>query len=519
MGGTDQAIKTVFKGAAFVFLGVFFSKFATYLYRILMARWLGPDQYGLFSLAFSVFMIGMLFTKIGIPAGVTRFVSKYRGKEDAARIRGTIFSGLEITLPLGFVAGAVLFFASPFIATQVFHEPGVAPVLRIFAVTLPIRTFVKNVMQVFKAFQRMDYFTLVEHVVQSIVLVLITAALIYTGHGVIGAAAAYALSMVVAAVFGFYLLQTRIFPLIGADHAVVRERRELLWFSLPLLGSSMVGVISGQIDTIMLGFFSNTSAADVGVYNAAMPTGRLISAFGMAFGTILFPVITEHLARGEEESAVSIASITMRWTVAVAFPVTLLLTVFSGTILRALFGQAYMAGSFVLAIMAGAALLNATVNPLTKFLKAKDMTQWIFVNSVITTVLNVPLNVALIPVYGIAGAGIATVAAGVLGSLLATVEVVGLLRIRPSLRGLHVPVISSLVSGSGVYLAAKYLLGIIPFWVLIPAGIVFVVLYATLFLLMGGLRREDVVVLNALEERVGMNLQPWKRLVSKLAGE
>lgn len=510
----ERSLKTVMKGAGIVFVGVFVSKALTYLYRILMARMLGPEEYGLFSIAFSVFMMAMFFGKAGVPQGLNRFVAKYIGKEDDARIRGTIRAAFQITLPASIITAASLFLLAPFLGAQVFNEPGVTPLIRIFAVAIPLRTFLKNVTVVFEAFKRMDYFSAVEHVFQSILLVVLTAGLIYAGYGVIGAAAAYALSIMMAAALGFYLLQTRVFSVVGETELV---RRELVWFSLPLFASGMIGTIAGDIDNFMLGYFANTSAADVGIYNAAMPTGRLIQALGIPFSTILFPVITEHLARDESEDALAVASAALRWTVAMVFPATLLLIFFSAPILRFLFGEAYVGGYIVLAIIATSAFINVVLTPINKFLPARDKTTWMMANSIAATLLNILLNIVLIPQYGILGAGIATTASISLGGVFSTIEAVLFLGVRPRLRGLAVPVVASGVSATVVYLGTKAAFGIVPFWVLIPAGIVFLLLYGTLFLLLGGLREEDVMVLKAVERRTDADLEPLKKAVRKLS--
>jgi len=504
----------VAKGAGIVFVGVFVSKALPYVYRVMMARWLGPEQYGLFSMAFSAFMIAMFFGKLGLPQGINRFISKYRGVGDDPRVRGTIRSAFQITLPASVLTGGVIFLAAPLLGRHVFHEPGVVPLLRIFAVAIPLRTFLKDITVMFEAFKRMDYFSLVEHIVQSALLVLMTAALIHAGFGVIGAAAAYALSIATAGALGFYLLQARVFPVFGD---AVPVRRELVAYSLPLFASGMIGTISGDIDNIMLGYFANTAAADVGVYNAAMPTGRLIQALGIPFGTVIFPIVSERLGRGDEAEARRLMHATLRWTLAVVLPATLLLILFSSPVLRLLFGGEYVGGSVVLAVIAASAFLSVVLTPITKFLPAKDKTTWMMANSAAATVLNILLNIVLIPQYGILGAGIATTVSISLGSVIGAIEAVLFLDVRPRLQGLAVPAAASTAAALAVFLVTDAVFAVVPVWALIPAGIGFVLLYGVLFLVLGGLRHEDVVVLHAIEDRTDADLEPLKRLVRRLS--
>lgn len=513
----DAAVKVVAKGAIFVFVGIFLSKVFTYLYRVLIARTLGPEQYGLFSLGFAVFMTGMLVGKLGIPQGINRFVSKYVGMEDEGRVRGTILAGIDIVLPVSLLIGTILFLTAPFIAAQVFNDPAVTPLIRIFALTLPFRIVLTAVLQVFKGFQRMDYYSGVEHVLQSVVAVSLAGIAVFLGYGVLGATAAYAVSIVVTAAAAVWILERRVFPVLFSSTPPVKDHRELLVYSLPLLLAGVAGTMMGQIDTLMLGYFPNTSTGDVGVYNAALPTGKLVGAVSMAFGMILFPVITRHLAQGEAEEATDIASITLRWVVAGAFPATLLLVFFARPVLTILFGPAYTAGALVLSIIAAASLVNAVASPLSQFLAAKDRTKLVMWNNAAAAVINIPLNLFLIPVYGIVGAGIATTFAVAFSSVLGALEAVYLLNVRPHLTGIHIPVIASGAAAATVYALLHAAFTIVPGWALVPGGLLFALLYGALFLLLGGLREEDVVVLKAVEQRSGMDLEPVKRIVRRLS--
>ena len=51
--------------------------------------------------------------------------------------------------------------------------------------------------------------------------------------------------------------------------------KELVFFSLPLLGSAIMITIVMYVDTLMLGYFKTTEI--VGLYNAAHPLARFIS--------------------------------------------------------------------------------------------------------------------------------------------------------------------------------------------------------------------------------------------------
>ena len=62
--------------------------FFAYLGMMIVARFLGPTDFGLISLASAVATIASTVVLVGMPAGVVRYVSFYKGRNDERRIKG-----------------------------------------------------------------------------------------------------------------------------------------------------------------------------------------------------------------------------------------------------------------------------------------------------------------------------------------------------------------------------------------------------------------------------------------------
>lgn len=109
------------KGAGIVFIGTGIGMFFAYLGMMIVARFLGPTDFGLISLASAIATITSTVVLVGMPEGVVRYVSFYKGKNDKGRIKGVILSALEIVLPLGLISGFILFLFSNLISVKVFN--------------------------------------------------------------------------------------------------------------------------------------------------------------------------------------------------------------------------------------------------------------------------------------------------------------------------------------------------------------------------------------------------------------
>jgi len=74
--------------------------FSAYLGMMIVTRFLGPTDFGLITLASAVATIASTVVLVGMPEGVVRYVSFYKGKNDKGRIKGVIVSALKVVLLL-----------------------------------------------------------------------------------------------------------------------------------------------------------------------------------------------------------------------------------------------------------------------------------------------------------------------------------------------------------------------------------------------------------------------------------
>ena len=92
MDSKDDSLKKLGKGAVYVFLGIFFSKFIGYLFKFVTAR-LGTDQYGILSLGIMIYSVFSIILVFGLDYGITRFTAYYLGENSKAKIKSLITGG------------------------------------------------------------------------------------------------------------------------------------------------------------------------------------------------------------------------------------------------------------------------------------------------------------------------------------------------------------------------------------------------------------------------------------------
>ncbi|MDY6774446.1 MAG: oligosaccharide flippase family protein, partial [Candidatus Nanohaloarchaea archaeon] len=476
----SRTLHSVARGAGVMFIGTMVSKAIMYFYRLVVARWLGPADYGLLSLALSVFWLSVTISHMGVPAGVERYVSDYIGREDEEGIKGMVYAGLGITLPWSLIVAAGVFLSAGTISRLAFHEPSLAIYLKAFALGIPFQILYKNMEKVVQAFREFRYEVYVDRLFRSLATLGVTLALFYLGFGLMGAVLAQLVSIVLSSLLILYFLESRVRSLFRSSTSPEFEPRKLVSFSWPLFLSGVIGTFVGKVDTFMLGYFD--AARTVGIYNAALPTAQLLMVVGGTFSTALFPNVSQLYGRERKEDAIRLASTALKWMFSIVFPALLLMVLFARPGLRLLFGHEYVGAAVALSILGTAYFLNVMMNYAGSFIKAEDRTRLTALNTGAVSVLNIGLNYLLIPIYGLSGAALATASAMAFGGFLAAFEVYYLFGVQPfELRRFAAPFLASVLSAGGVYAVTERLFRVTPVWVLVPAFFAFLLLYAVLF--------------------------------------
>jgi stage V sporulation protein B len=181
--------------------------------------------------------------------------------------------------------------------------------------------------------------------------------------------------------------------------------KKLVIYGFPIMLSGAAGLIIGYTDTILITFFR--SLEEVGIYQTAQPTARLLWFFAGSLITVLFPLVAELKTKKDKRLEKGI-SLIYRYIWIVLVPFALMAFSFSKEILNLFFGSFYAQGSPVLKILTvGAVFFSITqINGvvLNGLGKPKNFTKVVYTGALV----NLVGNLSLIPIIGIIGAAIST---------------------------------------------------------------------------------------------------------------
>ena len=502
MGDADQkALNALAKGAGITAIGMAVSKALTYLYRVSIARFVGPEAYGQLSLALMVVGVTSTVAYLSLGSGLRKFIPEFRVKDQKARVKGLVIDVLEISVPLSVLLFAALFLGADFIASTFFSSPDVAPLIRILALTVPLGTLSSAFFDTTLGFNKIIYKTATVRILQNAVQLVLTVALLLIGYEVAGAAWGMLAGSILAAALGLYFMEKKVGPILTANVKPVHSKKTLLRYSSPLVISGLLGTLLGWADTALLGYYMEDT--QVGLYNAALPTAMLILLPHRAIGSLALTSFSELKEREEEKVEASLQTAT-RWVFSLVFPAFLILLLFSEQVLTLLWGSTYSQASIALSILAAGYLFDALVGRVGSFLQSKGHTRYILYNNTAALILNLGLNVALIPIYGIIGAAIATASSTALTNILMFAEVWRKERIVSiPYRGLSKILLAGLIPLSIVISVDWLLFASTPYWFLFPASLIYGGLYIFSYLLAVGIGEEEKAVVRRIGEKAG----------------
>ncbi|PKL60484.1 MAG: polysaccharide biosynthesis protein, partial [Methanomicrobiales archaeon HGW-Methanomicrobiales-4] len=239
----------------------------------------------------------------------------------------------------------------------------------------------------------------ISSLINNLVRIMVQVLAILTGFGVAGLAGSVIAGLVAGSL---YLIP---FCHLISGRFMRKYAEELIRFSFWALLASGGMVIYGNIDTILLGYFGSTH--DVGLYRITMQLASFALFSALALSTILYP---KFASWQHDERRAWIAESLARavsYSLLLALPVCVGGIILGDRLLYFLYGSPYQAAGFVLTLLLITQVAYVFVFLWTMTLSALGMPKRAAAPALIASVVNIPLNLLLIPVFGITGAGAA----------------------------------------------------------------------------------------------------------------
>ncbi len=388
-----EGFKRYLKNTGWMFVGQMLNMGVAFFIGAMVARYLGPEKYGILNYAVSFSGLFAFLSGFGIDAILNRELIKFPERRDILigngfwiKFIGGIFAVAAINISAFFIPNSYLARILIFLFSLTF----------LFQVSGVLSIYFQSQVLAKKLFQMQVIVTLVSTIFKLLV--------IYFNKGVIWLTLNYVLDAIVSGFILWYFYK--------------RQENKISWSfdkpliilllknSWPLMFVTVATSIYMKIDQTMIKLI--LSDLQVGIYAVAVKLSEIWYFIPNIICASLFPAIVNAKKTGENFYFKRLGYLykLMFW---LSLGIAVFIFLFSKTIILIIYGQAYLHAVKPLQIYAWAGVPVFLTAALMQYLITEGYSKVYFVSTVLGAFVNIALNLFFIPKFGIVGSAWATV--------------------------------------------------------------------------------------------------------------
>jgi len=376
------------------------SKVIGFFYVMYTARYLGTEGFGILSFALAFTGIFGVFTDMGLGTLMVREVAKEKSLVEKYLGNITIIKSILAISTFGIIVLLINFLNYPEQTIKVVY---------LIALSVIFNSFSEMFYSIFRAYEKMEYQSFGQ--ILSSALMLSGALLaINQGFSIIGFASIYFMVSVIILIYSFVLYILKFAKLkIEIDWDFWKQCIKEAW---PMGGMAICIMIYFRIDVVMLSLMKGDTA--VGLYSAAYRLSEISTIIPSMFMASIFPIMSKY-HKNYKSSFIKTYGKSVKYLFSLALPMALSITLLAKPIINLIYGNEFAGSVRALQILIWAsAIMYATMVMGTTYVTAnRQMVN--FKLAIVAVILNIVLNLLLIPKYSYLGASAATVATEAFG--------------------------------------------------------------------------------------------------------
>ncbi len=398
----DKHIFELIKGGGINFIFYGLNLIIVYLLAILISKYYGAAAYGRYSIIKSIILILIIITTLGLNTLAIKLASDSKHYKKKKFKSNFLKRSYLVLLISSTIVATLLFLLKKTIAIDLFNDPKLEQYFFVFPFLLITAVFLNYNSNLFKGQKRVLLFSIVSSFLNNFILICsLFVVFNWYSNDELYLILGFLFSLIIALIVSFY----KIFPIKYESTIKSISTKKLLTLSYPMMLSSSMIYIIFSIDTLMLGFFELSE--NVGIYRVITQVSSINTIFLIVFGTIIGPKISNLYSEGKHEELKQVIKKSSKLIFFVTLPILLIVVVFSKQILM-FFGVEYMKGYYALILLSFCQFTYAVSGFVDLILNMTGRQKIFGKITVISAVVNLLLNVVLIPKFGIMGAAIST---------------------------------------------------------------------------------------------------------------
>ena len=406
----------IYKGTVVAFTIKGISIGAGYLFSFLIAMYYGAKGMGIYSVSHTLILIFSIVSVLGFDAASIRFVS-----EDASisRSRSIYLKILKIVVPLGLLMSTILFISSPFLS-KLFNEVNLLNAIKYISLgILPLSLLHIN-SESLRGMKNIKLYSILRF---ALIPLLASAILfimnLYQSFDFTMPVISYVIAIYLTCFVSLFFWLKRI-DIFNNNIESTISLRYLLNISLPMLLTTSMFYIIQWTDTIILGYYD--TAYNIGIYNIALKMSMASSIILFSINSIVAPKYSQLFFDNKMDEFKSVVKFSSKLIFWLSIPIIAVIA-YKAEFFLNIFGEEFKQGKYPLYILLVGQLFNVMCGSVGYILMMTDKQKILRNIIVCSAILNIILNIILIPLYGILGAATASTISMILWNFSALIYI------------------------------------------------------------------------------------------------
>jgi len=408
-------------GGLWVAVSTVFVAIFAYIFRFILIKNLSIADYGLYYSIVSVFLFATTFIDLGRTSALVKYSSDALAKNDKSKVKSLIKYYFKFKSKTGLVFLAVVLISAKFLSKNFFKDERAFYLFIVLGIIyLLYDTMFQVVLSLLKIFQDQKLHSLHE-AIRSGLLIILVLIFLKSGLGIWSPVLSLISVSILVSLSFYYLFYKKHF------NNFFKIKTEKITYLMPAIKTfayanlffHVGSYILNYTDTYMLTYF--TDMTQVGLYNVAVPTAKLILFFMSIFTLILMPIVSTLFTKQKYETMNKLVNMTYKLSLISIMPICLIMVTYPDLILSVLFSSEHVAAKIPLRFLSISALFSALFfinNNIFNGINKPKINSKIIIGG---SIFNILFNLALIPKYGINGASFATMTGYILMCLVSFV--------------------------------------------------------------------------------------------------
>jgi stage V sporulation protein B len=513
----SKVLKRSARGSLILVMGQVASTVIVALGMIYISRVLGSTTFGIVSIAQAPIGVAYLLINVGTDQALIKYLSQYRYERKTENLRRLIESGLIISVAFGLFYSFATYFSAGFLAKQVFHEPEIEVLIKVFSVAILGQSLVTTSWAVIIGYERMSLKSY-HSIFYSILKSLTGPILVYLGYGPVGAALGEAGPMMFAGVLGlmFVYMIWKSVKKAQSTLSHIEGMRILMSYGYPLFFSNLVAGIRPYVNTYLLSQFVANNL--IGNYSVATRFSALLGFVVTPISQTMLPLFSKFENKHEDLEYVYKASI--KYTSLIVYPMVAAIIAMSPQIIEILYEGAYPQAPLYMKLYL-ALFFFTGLGSLSnlRLLNSQHMTKTSLNINLIQNIVTLPLNIVLVPRYGVIGLLVSELLAPRVGTAYSLWAIKKKFGFSPDYQA----TVKTFIPSFTGFVAAAYVFNLVSWnpWIeLFSGGLLVLLIYLAGVVVLGSLSKSDVHDIRIITESIGPIsgfVRPFLRIIERYA--